>query len=44
MKDFDDIMSTSSSNGGYTKLIKIDNETDPNLPQVLCKKCWEKSF
>ena len=31
---FEDIMSSSSSNIGYTKLIEMDTETDPTLPPI----------
>ena len=32
---FKDIMSSSSNDIGYTKLIEMDIETDPNLPPYL---------
>ena len=33
----EDIMSSSSNDIGYTKLIDMDIETDPNLPSVASK-------
>ena len=34
---FVDIMSSSSNDIGYTRLIEIDIETDPNLPPLASK-------
>ena len=34
LEDFSDIMSFYSSDIGYTKLINMDIENDPNLPSV----------
>ena len=37
LDNLEDIMSSSSSNIGYMKLIEMDIETDPNLPSVTLK-------
>ena len=34
---FEDIMFSSSNDTGYTKLIDMDIETDPNLPPIASK-------